>query len=238
MKKKNTILGIVTARGGSKGLPGKNIRPFHGKPMLAYTVDAAKQSGVLDRVILSTDSQDIAQVGRDAGAEVPFMRPAKLATDKTKTLPVLIHAVTWLREHEGYESDYVAILQPTTPLRQSWHLKEAVEALLEAHADSVLGVTPIPSHVHPDRAVVLNAQGHLTLLGGKPLAQKVGSRQEMKDMYYENGTLYIFKTQELFAKEPNFFGKRTVPYVMDEKYCIDIDTLEDFEAAEEQYNNL
>jgi CMP-N,N'-diacetyllegionaminic acid synthase len=118
-------LGVITARGGSKGVPGKNLKPLAGKPLITYTIDAARESGVFERVILSTDDEAIAQFGRAAACEVPFMRPADLARDETPHLPVLQHAVTWLAEQHGYRPDAVVILQPTSPLRHSHRARPA-----------------------------------------------------------------------------------------------------------------
>src|SRR3989344_1993183 len=121
-----TILGIITARGGSKGIPRKNIKDLCGKPLIAYTIEAAKDSGVFSRLIISTDDQEIADVAKQYGAELPFMRPAELAQDATPHVPVLQHAVSWLRDNEHFFPDYVMILQPTSPMRQDFHIKEAV----------------------------------------------------------------------------------------------------------------
>src|SRR3989344_6947509 len=135
------ILGIITARGGSKGIPGKNIKPLLGRPLIEYTVEAAQKSGMFDsavggRLILSTDDEAIAKVAKNLGVEVPFIRPKELAEDKTPHLQVLQHAVKWLKEKENYESDAVMILQPTAPLRQAHHIKEAVELFQKTGADS------------------------------------------------------------------------------------------------------
>ncbi|MEK7090871.1 MAG: acylneuraminate cytidylyltransferase family protein [Patescibacteria group bacterium] len=121
------ILGIITARGGSKGIPGKNIKLLSGKPLVVYTIEAAKKSASLDRIILTTDDEAIAKVAKQNGCEVPFMRPAELAKDDTPTMPVVQHALKWLAENENYGPDAVMILQPTSPLRQDFHIKEAVE---------------------------------------------------------------------------------------------------------------
>ena len=131
------ILGVITARGGSKGIPGKNIKLLCGKPLIAYTIEAAKKSGALDRLILSTDDPTIAQVAKSFGCEVPFMRPPELAKDHVSHLPVMQHAVQWLSNKEGYKPEYVMILQPTSPLRQPFHIKETVDLILETDADSV-----------------------------------------------------------------------------------------------------
>ncbi|MBI2055590.1 MAG: acylneuraminate cytidylyltransferase family protein, partial [Candidatus Sungbacteria bacterium] len=121
------ILGIIPARGGSKSIPRKNIKELGGKPLIAWTIEAAKKSGVFDRIILTTDDSEIAEVGREWGVEVPFMRPNELAEDHTPTLPVIQHTLAWLEDNESYEPDAVMILQPTTPFRQPHHIQEAVQ---------------------------------------------------------------------------------------------------------------
>mgnify|MGYP001619380412 CR=1 FL=1 len=130
------ILGIITARGGSKGIPKKNIRKLNGKPLLAWTIEAAKKSGAFSRLILSTDDPEIAGVGKKYGAEIPFLRPKKLAQDKTPTLPVIQHAIKWLLKKEGYIPDAVMILQPTTPFRQPKHIQKAISLFKKSKADS------------------------------------------------------------------------------------------------------
>jgi CMP-N-acetylneuraminic acid synthetase len=125
------VVAIIAARGGSKGLPGKNVRPLAGKPLIAYSVEAAKASPYVDRVIVTTDSPEIAEVARKFGAEVPFMRPAELAQDLTPTEPVLAHAVEWLEREEGYRVDIVVFLQPTDIFRKRTMIDETVKRLLD-----------------------------------------------------------------------------------------------------------
>ncbi|OGG48327.1 hypothetical protein A3D66_03025 [Candidatus Kaiserbacteria bacterium RIFCSPHIGHO2_02_FULL_50_9] len=233
------ILGIITARGGSKGIPGKNVKPLLGKPLIAYTIEAAKKSGVFDRLILSTDDEEIARVAREYGCEVPFMRPSELAQDTTPHLPVVQHAVEWLREHEKYSPDYLLILQPTSPLRQAFHIKEAVELMLKEEPDSVLSVAPIPEHFSSKKAMILQTDGRLTLLGGSPVWKRVSRRQDLGKEYRSAGMIYLCKTELIFDKEsPNLFGERTLPYVVEEKYLADIDHPEDWEAAEHALKKL
>ena len=129
---KPRVLGVITARAGSKGIPGKNTRLLAGKPLIAYTVDAAIASGVFDRVILSTDDERAAAIARELGGEVPFMRPAELCADETPHLPVMQHALAWLRDHQQYSPDWVMILLPTSPLRQPRHIVESVALAIES----------------------------------------------------------------------------------------------------------
>src|SRR6185436_18271922 len=130
------VLGVVTARGGSKGIPGKNLKPLAGKPLIAYTIEAALQSGVLDRLILSTDELPIADCALAIGCEVPFMRPAELARDDSVHLDVMKHAVEWMRDRASYRPDLVMILQPTSPLRTAADIRNAVSLIESTGADS------------------------------------------------------------------------------------------------------
>ncbi len=228
------ILGVITARGGSKSIPRKNIRELAGKPLIAWTIEAAKESGVFDRIILSTDDPEIAEVGRKWGIDVPFMRPAELAEDTTPHLPVMQHAVTWLKEQEGYEPDFVAILQPTAPLRQAFHLREAVELLRKTGADSVVSMVEIPGHFSPYWAVEVDENGLGTLLvSGEPIKKRIPRRQSLPKAYAHSGAIYLFRTGLLFdPAEPNFYGDKVAAYVMEDKYNVNIDGPEDWERAE------
>ncbi len=228
------ILGVITARGGSKSIPRKNIKELCGKPLIAYTIEAAQQSGVFDRVILSTDDEEIAAVARSYGAEVPFMRPAELAQDTTPHLPVMQHAVTWLREHENYEPDYVAILQPTAPLRQAFHLQEAVELLKKTGADSVVSMVEIPGDANPYWAVKIDEQGLGTLLlSGDPIRKRIPRRQSLPKAYTHSGAIYLFRTSLLFDPvEPNLYGDKVAAYITDPKFNVNINNPEDWDRAE------
>ncbi len=232
--KNSKILGVITARGGSKGIPGKNIKPLCGKPLIAYTIGAAKSSGVFDKIIISTDDPAIAEVASAYGCEVPFLRPKELAEDKTPHLPVMQHAVEWLKKHENYEPDYVMILQPTSPLRQAIHIKEAADLILKSKADSVLGVSEMPSHYHPMWALNMNEGGMLTLFhNGDHVRNRVKQRQLLPTTYIHNSCIYLFKTGLLFDKEnPSFYGEKVAAYVMDPKYSVNIDEPSDWEEAE------
>ena len=234
------ILGVITARGGSKSIPRKNIKELCGKPLIAYTVEAAKTSGVFDRIILSTDDQEIAEVAKRYGCEAPFMRPAELAQDTTPHLPVMQHAVKWLEEHEGYTPDYVAILQPTAPLRQAWHLREAVELLKKTSADSVVAMVEIPGHHSPYWAVKIDEQGlGALLISGEPIRKRIPRRQNLPKAYTHSGALYLFRTGLLFDPvEPNFYGDKVAAYVMEDKYNVNIDNPADWESAEQAMRKL
>src|SRR3989344_3893142 len=173
------FLGVITARGGSKGIPGKNIKPLLGKPLIAYTIEAAQESGVFDRIILSTDDPAIAEVAKKYGCEVPFIRPKELAEDNAQHLPVMRHAIQWLKEHEGYEPDYTMILFPTCPFRQPEHIREAVDIILKTGADSVLGVSRVPGHFNPYRSMDKGVDGKLVLVNGQPVRKRIMRRQDL-----------------------------------------------------------
>jgi len=233
------IIGVITARGGSKGIPGKNIKLLAGKPLIAYTIEAARESGVFDRLILSTDDEKIAEVAREYGCEVPFMRPAELARDDTPHLPVIQHAVGWLKEKEGYTPEGVMVLQPTSPLRQPFHIKEAVELFESRGADSVLSVGEIPENFSYQKAMIIDENGMLRLIGGRPVYERIARRQELTKTYWSVGMIYLLRTNILSDPvNPNLYGERTAPYYVDEKYVTDINIPKDWEAAEKALDKL
>lgn len=231
---KPRILGVVTARAGSKVIPGKNTKLLAGRPLIAYTVDAAIASGVFDRVIVSTDDERAAAITRELGGEVPFMRPAELCADETPHLPVMQHALAWLRDHEQYRPDWVMILLPTSPLRQPRHIVESVELALGSGADSVVSVDPMPAHFNPMRALTVDADGWARLyIGGQPVKRRPIRRQDMPPAWVLNGAIYLFQTPLLFDPvEPSMYGDNVAAYVMSPPYGHNIDDPEDWETAE------
>ena len=227
------ILGIITARGGSKGIPGKNIKELAGKPLIAYTIEAASTSGVFDRLILSTDDEKIAAVAKQYGCEAPFLRPAELATDTASGASVIAHAITWLRDHENYHADYVMILQPTAPLRVARHIQEAVELMNAGEADSVVSVAEIPSHYHPRWQFTIDDNNGMAIFTGEPFAEIVRRRQDLPKTYTRNGAIYLFKTALLSdSNELNFYGNHVMAYMMKPEDSVNIDTMEDWKEAE------
>lgn len=227
------VLGVITARGGSKGLPGKNLRPLAGKPLIAHTIDIARESGAFDRVILSTDDEGIAVAARSRGCDVPFMRPAELARDETPHLPVLQHAVQWLSDHEGYQPDAIMILQPTSPLRRAIDIRESIALLDRSGADSVVSVSEVPAHYNPMRTLRVDEHGGASLfVTGEPVRRRINRRQDMPAAWTMNGAVYLFRTSVLTAAEPSLYGDRTAAYVMPGEYGISIDSLDDWAEAE------
>lgn len=226
-------LGVVTARGGSKGLPGKHLRWLAGRPLIAYTIAAAQASGVLDRLVISTDDPAIAEAARALGCEVPFLRPAVLAADDTPHLPVMQHVVGWLRDREGYRPDAVVILQPTAPLRRPEDIRGALALLEVSGADSVVSVSELPAHVHPLRAVRVDEAGYATLfVGGAPVRERIGRRQDLPPAWVLNGAVYAFRPHVLDPPAPSLYGDRVAAYRMPAAYGLSIDTPADWEEAE------
>lgn len=226
------VLGVITARGGSKSIPGKNLKRLGGKPLIAYTIDAARESGALDRTIVSTEDRAIADLARERGCELPFVRPATLSADETRHLDVMAHAVHTLRD-QGYVADAVMILQPTSPLRRAEDIRGAIELLESSGADSVVSVSAVPAHYNPMRMLRLDDRGFATLfVTGAPVRTRINRRQDMPAAWTMDGAVYLFRTSAILAAEPSLYGNSTAAYVTPEPYGISIDDLADWEHAE------
>jgi len=221
------VLALVPARGGSKGIPGKNVRPLAGHSLLYYAAQAAAASGVVDRMILSTDSTEIAAEGRRAGLEVPFVRPAVLAQDDTPMLPVIEHAVSELSA-TGWEPEIVVLLQPTSPLRTGAHVREAVQMLRETGADSVVTVVEVPRHLSPDYVMKIDAGRLVPFLSE---GARITRRQDTRPAFVRDGTAYVFWTRTLRATR-SIYGDHCHPLVVAPHESITIDTPDDWDAAE------
>jgi len=227
------ILALIPARGGSKGIPHKNIREFAGFPLIAWSIAAGLQSKNVSRVIVSTDDEEIAAVAREYGAEVPFMRPSELAQDRTLDLPVFEHALKWLEDIEGYKPDYVVQLRPTSPIRPIDMIDSAVKILVEnIDADSVRGV--VPAGQNPYKMWRFN--GYDKPL--KPLLAVDGvtepynaPRQILPQAYWQTGHIDAIRTTTITRKK-SLTGDVVYPLVIDPRYTVDIDTLSDWEKYE------
>ena len=227
------VLGIITARGGSKGIPGKNLKLLAGQPLLAHTIRAAQAATGLDRVILSTEDRAIADAGRSLGCEVPFVRPAELSCDETAHLPVIQHAARWMQVEAGYTPDAVMVLQPTSPLRTADDIAAAIALLDTSGADSVLSVSEVPVHAHPLRTLRLDANDRAVLFAtGRPVRERINRRQDLPAAWVMNGAIYACRTRVLFAAEPSLYGDHVVAYRMPPERSISIDDLHDWAAAE------
>jgi CMP-N,N'-diacetyllegionaminic acid synthase len=221
------FLAIIPARGGSKGIPRKNIAPLCGRPLIAYSIEAAQASKVVDRIVVSTDDLEISEVSRSLGAEVRI-RPSALAMDDTPTRAVLHHVVSELAG-EGYEADAVLTLQPTSPLRTSKHIVEAV-ALFQSipEADSLVSCIPVPHFFHPLSVMKKDRDGFLEPYFSEPQPYR---RQDKEAVFARNGAaIYITRTKRLAEY---VFGGKLVLYLMDEQSSVDIDTITDLARAEQ-----
>ena len=221
------ILGLIPARGGSRSIPGKNLVPLAGKPLLAYTCDAARRSKRLTRTILSTDNEEIVRVGKACGVEVPFRRPADLAGDETPMIEVVRHAVGWLADHERYRADLVALLQPTSPLRRAEHIDAAVERIIESSADTVVSVIEVPHQFNPVSLMRLE-DGRLVPFLDQPM---ILLRQDKPRAYARNGPAILVVRLEVLEKG-TLYGAIVRPLEMSPADSIDIDGMDDLALAE------
>lgn len=229
------IIAMIQARGGSKGVPGKNIRALAGKPLIAWTIEAAKAAKQVTRVVVNTDDHAIADVAKHYGAEVPFLRPAEFATDKAQSLPLFIHALEWFAAQEGYRPDAIVQLKPTNPLRTAGHIDAAVALFLaEPPCDSVMSVNDV--HDHPYKIWKIGATGFMqpflpeSFTGIKDAPRM--RRQDLPPAYRHNGAVNVIAPATILEKK-SMNGETVKAYVMEkEEDTVNIDTLKDFTLAE------
>lgn len=220
------MLAIIPARSGSKGVPKKNIKELAGAPLISYTIKAAKKSEFITRVIVSTDSEEIADVATKYGAEVPFLRPAELATDDAKAIDVYLYTIERLNLENDEQINEFLVLLPTSPLRNYMDIDQAIKIFKKKNADSVISVTE--TEYPPQWIKRISEKGILEdyIQGLNNL-----NRQEYEKTYIPNGAIYIFKYNVL-KKEYNYYTDKTYPYIMPNIRSIDIDTPLDFMIAE------
>jgi len=221
------VLALITARGGSKGLPRKNVLDLAGRPLIAWSIKAAQDSASVGRVIVSTDDAEIAQAARDWGAEVPFPRPAGLAADDTPHIQVILHALDWLENHGGGLPDYLLLLQPTSPLRTADDIDQAAALARAKDAEAVVSVCPM--EVHPYLARRINPDGTLERFLDPGLAYL--PRQALPPLYAPNGAIYLNRCQSLRREQTFFPQGQTYPYIMPIQRSLDIDTAWDLRLA-------
>ena len=221
---------IIPARGGSKGIPRKNIIDFNGKPLIAHSIEHALNANLGGRVIVSTDDEEIAEISRSFGAEVPFIRPKELAEDHVLDLPVFVHALKWLKDEEGFDPEIVIHLRPTAPYRKPEWIDEAVKLLLEhPEADSVRSVSEPDKH--PYRIFELDSHGFLDpIMKHRHPEPYLLRRQDLPKMFYYNCVIDITRPQTIFEKA-SMTGDRLFPYIMNPDDVIDIDSPRDLEIA-------
>ena len=227
------VLAIIQARGGSKGIPHKNIRPFAGYPLIAYSIAAGLQASLVTRVILSTDDPEIAEVGRQFGAETPFLRPVEFAQDNSTDLPLFQHALGWLKDNEGYQPDIVVQLRPTSPVRPVGLVDEAVRILLDhPEADSVRGV--VPAGQNPHKMWRIDSENGLMshLLDVPGLAEPYNApRQSLPPVFWQTGHIDAIRPRVIVDKN-SMSGRVILPVMVDPRYTVDIDNLSDWQRAE------
>lgn len=219
------ILAIIPARGGSKGIPRKNLKELDGKPLIAYAIKESAKSKYIDKLIVSTEDKEIAQASEKFGAEVPFLRPMELAADDTPGMQPILHAVKWFNE-KGCTFDYAICLQCTSPFRKVEQIDEAIEKLVNEGADSIVSVCE--SEVSPYWMKKVEDGIMEDFLSDIPF---YGRRQDVPKVYSLNGAIYIAKTEVLY-KYNNWYTENTIPYIMDRLSSIDIDDILDFKFAE------
>lgn len=228
MSEKSRILGLIPARGGSKRVPRKNILPMAGKPLIAWTIEAALGALTLDKVIVSTDDNEIANISRQYGADVPFMRPKELATDTANGLDVTLHALQTLKELGEPDFDYVMTLQPTSPLRSSQDIDASVELLMDRRADAVISVCetahpPEWSNTLPD---------DLSMADFYRPGVRTTRSQDLPKSYRLNGAIYIYNCEQVLHTGNLEMDNNSYAYLMPRERSIDIDTEIDFEIAQ------
>lgn len=224
-----TILGIIPARGGSKGLPGKNIRMMCGKPLIAWTIEQAIASRYLDTVFVSTDYEEIAAIGRKFGAVIPFMRPAELAMDDSPTAEAVVHAIQQFR-NEGKQFDYIALLEPTSPLRKLTDIDNAIKLIVNTpNADCLVSLGEVHME-HP--LIVKRIQENGLIAPYIPYTQTIHQRQQADKAYFPYGVVYLSKVTA-FLKNRTFYSANTVPYLIERWQNYEIDDEIDFYLIEQ-----
>ncbi|MGV8947226.1 MAG: cytidylyltransferase domain-containing protein [Lutibacter sp.] len=223
------VLAIIPARGGSKGVPKKNIKFLGGKPLIAYTIEAAKNAKGITKLILSSENDEIIKIAKDYGLEAPFKRPANLATDESPTILTVIHALDYYKE-KGVEFDAVCILQVTNPFRTSEFIDQAISQFKNAQTDSLISVLEVPHEYNPHWIFEKNAKGNLEISTGE--SEIISRRQELPVAYYRDGSIYITKT-DVILNQKSLYGKSIAYIEADKTTHVNIDTMEDWEKAEQ-----
>lgn len=223
------ILAIIPARGGSKGIPGKNIKLFCGKPLIYYSIAAAKKSKIFDRIIVSTDSLEIQNISKKFGAEVPFLRPKRLAGDHSNIVDAILYLLDNLKTRENYVPDVIFLLQPTSPLRDSGDIVGSYNLFNKLRVKALVSVCKTHHeiwHIIDNKLKLVN-----------PSSARLINRQERPDTYRQDGSMvYIIKTDSLL-RHKDFMPKGTAAYVVPKWKAVDVDEIEDFELAEALYKN-
>ncbi len=228
MYQQKKILELITASGGSTSIPKKNLAQLAGKPLIWHTIRAAQKSTLLTRTIVSTDDEEIAAVCGEHGAEVPFTRPTELAQDNTPHIPVVQHALQWLKDNQGEEYDYVMILQPTSPLRLSEDIDASIKKSVDTDADSVMSMVEL-TDFDPVKVKKIDAEDVILPMFADEGAQS-NRRQKGQEAYKRNCAIYLTKTVHIMKDD--LFGPVSRPYMMPRERSVDINEPHDLEFAE------
>ncbi len=221
-----SVLTIIPARGGSKGLLEKNIKKLCGKPLIAWTIEQTKSCSNIDSIVVSTDDREIAEVAKKYGAEVPFMRPPELASDTTTTVDVIFHTIDWFKKHEDYRPEYILLLQPTSPLRTREDIDGAMRILKDKNARAVVSVCETDHH--PWWSNTLPENGNMKAFLRPEILNK--RRQDLPVFYRLNGAIYLADADYLYECN-GFLGSDTFAYKMPKSRSVDIDSDLDFKLA-------
>ncbi|MFH1019058.1 MAG: pseudaminic acid cytidylyltransferase [Pseudomonadota bacterium] len=222
---------IIPARGGSKRIPGKNVKPFAGKPIIVWSIEAAQSAGIFDRIIVTTDSEEIALVARQYGAETPFVRPPELSGDHTPTAPVIAHCLEWLIE-QGSPAQYACCIYATAPFVRAHFLKQGYELLVTRKVSSVFSVTSFPFPIF--RAMRIGDNGHLSMFWPE---HELTRSQDLPEAVHDAGQFYWLDC-EVFLKSGRVYGNDALPVILPRYLVQDIDTLEDWQTAEYMFSAL
>lgn len=233
----NTIA-IIPAKGTSLRLPGKNTRPLLGKPLIVWSIEAARRARNIDRVIVSTDDEEVARIARHWGAEVPYIEPKEISEGGGSVEKVLRHAVQWLMEHEQYKTDALLLLLPTNPLREPKDLENMVELFKTSGADCVASVCEASATHNPHWMFVQKQDGTVTTATGGKLKDMPTRSQELPPCYIRNDVCFVLKPSNLDENPPTLWGNNVKLYVMDELYDTDINTAEDWHVTEDKLRRL
>jgi N-acylneuraminate cytidylyltransferase len=224
------ILGLIPARGGSKGVPKKNIRILGNKPLIFWTIDDALQTNKISRLVLSTDSKEIIDiVKKNPNVEIPFVRPSHLGEDNTPMTEVIKHCIHFYEDNFHFHMDAVILLQPTTPFRSVIDIENAINLFFKKKASSIVSVSKVPGHFNPEWQLKIKESGILTTYSDKELSTLKQRRQELSDTFYRNGEIYVFDPKNI-KEENNIYGERVFSIITSGK--VNIDSLDDFRYAE------
>lgn len=228
------ILGIIPARAGSKSIKSKNIKLLGGKPLIGYTIESALRSEYLTDILVSTDGQEIAEVAKSYNIKVPFLRPEYLSSDQAKSIDVVIHALEFM-EKAGEKYDAVCLLQPTSPFRPEKMIDGAINEYRKLKADSLISVIDVPHHFNPHWVFEEANDGLLQIATGEK--EIITRRQELPKAFVRDGCIYITQ-REIILNRKSFFGDRLIKYSNDSDIHINIDTMDDWQKAEEHLSFL